>query len=226
MQYSTYPPQLVEQTSVQSVKSEKEEKKDEQNQQIQKLSLQLKGEIGQKLISSIDFTQLQHIVLDNISNLVLKQTDISFDEKKIIENSLSLWIALVLHQTNLINDFYNFCNQFREKHDRSFIISGLTMKGNKKIREEFYTSFTIFSKINLEELQPFVYLSQELFNNMPENENKDNFSSNTQFFGLCTFLVNENLLSKEIDQVKMLGEVIDKVKKHQSREEKGSSKKD
>lgn len=29
MQYSTYPPQLVEQTSVQSVKSEKEEKKDE-----------------------------------------------------------------------------------------------------------------------------------------------------------------------------------------------------
>jgi hypothetical protein len=61
---------------------------------------------------------------------------------------------------------------------------------------------------------------------MPENENKDNFSSNTQFFGLCTFLVNENLLSKEIDQVKMLGEVIDKVKKHQSREEKGSSKKD
>ena len=61
---------------------------------------------------------------------------------------------------------------------------------------------------------------------MPENEDKDNFSCNTQFFALCTFLVDESLVSSEIDQVKLLGEVIEKVKKHQSREEKGSAKKD
>ena len=86
-------------------------------------------------------------MLENISNLILRQEEVSFDEKKIVENSLSLWIALVLHQTNLIKNFYEFSSEFKAKEKKSFLISGLTMKANKKIREEFYNALTIFAKV-------------------------------------------------------------------------------
>lgn len=106
----------------------------------------------------------------------------TYDEKKIIENSLSLWTALILHQQSLITDFYSFCSSFKQTYHTSFVLNGVTNYGNDKIRDEFYNALTIFAKINYGGAQqPFEFLSLELFNNMPAvlHENRDHFNSNT-----------------------------------------------
>lgn len=42
----------------------------------------------------------------------------TFEEKLIIENALSLWVGCILHKQELFNDFYAFDSE-------EFILSGL-----------------------------------------------------------------------------------------------------
>ena len=157
-------PALVEQTSVQSNLSDKAhvEQKEEQNQKLLQLSQQLKGEIGENLINTIDFNHLQSIVLDIISSFIIK-SEINFDERKIIENSLQLWIACVLHNNEIINEFYKYCEKFEKEQNQDFLIRGLTIPKQRKIREEFFITFDIFaSKAKSAPVSPFEFVGKKI----------------------------------------------------------------
>jgi hypothetical protein len=63
----------------------------------------------------------------------------TFEEKLIIENALSLWVGCILHKKDLLNDFYDF-------NSESFILKGLLYSNQDKVREEFKLSLSQLSQ--------------------------------------------------------------------------------
>jgi len=118
------------------------------------------------LINGIDFSHLQSIVLDIISTSLLK-AEIHFDERKIIENSLQLWIGCVLHNSEIINEFYKYCEKFNSEHNVDFIMKGLTLPKQRKIREEFYITFDIFAlRAKSAPVSPYEFVGKKLLANL------------------------------------------------------------
>jgi hypothetical protein len=58
-----------------------------------------------------------------------------FEDKLIVENTLSLMVGCILHKNELLNDFYSFENP------EQFVISGLLDCAHERIREDFKSSF-------------------------------------------------------------------------------------
>ncbi len=54
------------------------------------------GEVGDKILSSVDFKDLQMELLSIIKLMVCKK-DLSWDEKQVIESALNLWISAVIY---------------------------------------------------------------------------------------------------------------------------------
>jgi hypothetical protein len=63
----------------------------------------------------------------------------TFEEKLIVENSLSLWVGCILHKTELLNEFYS-------TNSDDFIMQGLLYCNQDKIREEFKVSLSLLSQ--------------------------------------------------------------------------------
>lgn len=63
------------------------------------------------------------------------RNDMTFEEKLIVENALSLWVGCILHKTQLFNDFYSI-------NPDNFIMKGLLFCQQDKIREEFKISLS------------------------------------------------------------------------------------
>jgi len=62
----------------------------------------------------------------------------TFEEKLIVENALSLWVGCILHKRELLNDFYEFQSD-------DFILTGLLYCNQDKVREEFKQSLSQLS---------------------------------------------------------------------------------
>jgi hypothetical protein len=75
--------------------------------ELQKL---LQGPIGEEIISQIDYKQLQQKILNLIQQILTSRRSkhMSFEDKLIVENALSLWVGCILHKNELLNDFYEF----------------------------------------------------------------------------------------------------------------------
>lgn len=58
-------------------------------------------------MSKINFKGLQVEALEVIA-IMLGKKEAGPDDTQIIENALSLWVATLLKNPNLINDFYSF----------------------------------------------------------------------------------------------------------------------
>jgi hypothetical protein len=54
------------------------------------------GDVGDKILSSVDFKDLQMELLSIIKLMVCKK-DLSWDEKQVIESALNLWISAVIY---------------------------------------------------------------------------------------------------------------------------------
>lgn len=63
--------------------------------------------LGETIIAKINFKDLQREILEIIS-LILSKKEISTEDAMIMENNLSLWVAILIKNDDLINDFYNF----------------------------------------------------------------------------------------------------------------------
>jgi len=196
------------------------------------LASQLKGDIGDKMLKVIDFNQLQIIVLQSIASLISKE-DMDFDEKKIVENSLSLWLGCILHNPKILDNFFNFkCNEFQDVQD--LILRGILYPSLYKIREEFFhTLFLFATKIEKAKQSTFEYTLQAMLNKLPK-DNEGEESCTSQYFELVSKLIEEYFirihnrsLNKQIlDATKFFTEVIEKIKSHQSREVRNSLKQD
>jgi len=67
---------------------------------------------------------------------------LTFNEEKIVENSLSLWLGCVLHKEDIIPEFLNFSSDIGSVEE--LIVRGITHQ-SRKVREEFYQTFNVFS---------------------------------------------------------------------------------
>ena len=63
------------------------------------------NDLGNLILSQIDFRVLQGEVLEVIS-LVLGKKEITAEDKNIVENSLGLWLACLLREPTLLDEFY------------------------------------------------------------------------------------------------------------------------
>ena len=59
-----------------------------------------------------------------------KAKPMTFEDKLIVENALSLWVGCILHKNELLNDFYSFGAD-------TFILEGLLYCPQEKVREDF-----------------------------------------------------------------------------------------
>lgn len=59
------------------------------------------------ILNKIDFADFQAQILELIS-LVLGKNELAEDDTLIIEHALSLWVAILVKNGKLINNFYSF----------------------------------------------------------------------------------------------------------------------
>ena len=110
--------------------------------------------LGDVILNQIDFKKLQVQILEIVC-LIMAKKEINIEDKQIVENALSLWVASLIRNENLIDEFYQY-ERSEEKADypsgvktaEGFIISGLYCYKNFRVRDEFCnTLITICSKI-------------------------------------------------------------------------------
>ena len=202
------------------------------DKKIEMLASQLKGELGDRMLKVIDFDQLQTIVLQSISSIIVKE-EMDFDEKKIVESSLSLWLGCILHNQKILDNFFTFkCKEFDDIQE--FILRGILYPSLYRIREEFlHTLFLFATKITETKENTFEYTLQAMLNKLPK-DNDGEEACTSQYFELVSKLIEEYFIrvktgnvNKEIlDATKFFTEVIAKIKSHQSREVRNSLKQD
>ena len=109
------------------------------------------------ILDKIDFGDLQREVLE-VTSLMLAKREILPDDVLIIENALALWVAALIKNGDLINEFYSFKRDVSQvpphmlnstiKDAKDFIAHGLHTFKNTKIRDEFVSSVAcICSKV-------------------------------------------------------------------------------
>ena len=202
------------------------------DKKIEQLASQLKGDLGHKMLKVIDFNHLQIIVLQNIASLVDKY-EMDFDERKIVENSLSLWLGCVLHNPKILENFFTFkCNEFEDVKD--LILRGILYPSLFRVREEFlHTLYMFATKIEKSKVNTFEYTLKAMLQKLPK-DNEGEEACTAQYFELVSKLieeyfsrVKEGKASKEIFEVtKFFTDVIERIKSHQSREVRNSSRQD
>lgn len=165
--FSDEEPELAKQDSV---KSQKEKDSGSKSKQIEQLSSQLQGDIAEQLIQAVDFNQLQNIILSTTASLLEKQGDLTFNEKMIVENALSLWLGCILHNPEIIPEFYAFKSE-NISNASSFLLAGITLAGQKKIREEFQNTFFAFAtQCKSMSTSPYEFTLNSLLSQIPREE--------------------------------------------------------
>lgn len=202
------------------------------DKKIEQLSSQLKGELGNNMLKVIDFNHLQLIVLQNIASLLDKH-DMDFDERKIIENSLSLWLGCVLHNPQILDNFFTFtCNEFTDIKD--LMQRGILYPSLFRIREEFlHTLFMFALKVVNPKKDVFEYTLTAMLERLPK-DNEGEESCTAQYFELVSKLIEEyfsrvkdgKVEKNVLDAPKFFENVIEKIKSHQSREVRNSTRQD
>lgn len=109
--------------------------------------------LAEIIMEKIDFKELQIQVLEIVC-LMLNKKDINIEDKLIVENALSLWVASVIRNENLIDDFYSYkrseekSGKYGIKNGEDLILTSLYCYKNFKVREEMANSlFIICSKV-------------------------------------------------------------------------------
>ena len=72
------------------------------------------GEVGDKILSSVDFKDLQSELL-LIIKLIVQKKDLSWDEKQVIESALNLWISAVIYNQELIQVIFDDWEQHSQQ---------------------------------------------------------------------------------------------------------------
>ena len=70
----------------------------------------------------------------------------TFEDKLIIENALSLWVGCILYHQDLFNDFLEFKGTGAITDISTFILTGLLYCPHEKIREEFRSSLEVITR--------------------------------------------------------------------------------
>lgn len=101
------------------------------------------------ILNKIDFADLQAQILELIS-LVLGKNELAEDDTLIIEHALSLWLATLIKNGNLINNFYSFHRphvkqMFSIRNVEEFIITGLFTFKSIKVRADFASTIKCIS---------------------------------------------------------------------------------
>lgn len=110
------------------------------NSRFAELQKQMQGPIGEQIITQIDYSLLQQKILKLIAQVLeADRKDMTFEEKLIVENALSLWVGCILHKTQLLNDFFS-------TNSDDFLMRGLLLCQQDKIREEFKVSLSLLSQ--------------------------------------------------------------------------------
>jgi hypothetical protein len=201
-------------------------------QKITQLSNQLQGDFGKDLLDSIDFIQLQTVILHSIASLITKE-EMDQNETKIVENSLSLWLGCILHNDSILKDFFEFnCDEFSNVKD--LLIRGILYPSAFNIREKFlYTLYIFATKKTVSDIDTFEYTFNALLMNLPK-DTKGEESFTAQYFELVYKLIEEyfkRISSGEVrkdifDTPKFFEDVVERIKSHQSREVRNSKKQD
>lgn len=185
--------------------------------ELQKL---LTGDIGESIISQINYKQLQQKILTLISQVLSnsRTSSLTFEDKLIVENALSLWVGCLLHNNSLLNDFYAF-------NAEDFILQGLLFCNSEKVREEFKQSLSSLSKglgrAESTQVTPLNFLLKLLtgkFHLISQYHCK-------QYFDLFCELIDHhfNLLAlsglkdasdQVFDPIELLSSIIDKIKEY------------
>ena len=119
---------------------------------------------------------------------MLSKDELIFEDKLIIENSISLWVGCVLHRYELFNEFYAYQGLEGEKIKDCdhLILHGLLFSPYEKIRDEFKEALISIayklssSDVKVLVINPLKYLLKLLGNNF----NQISKCGSNQYFDL------------------------------------------
>jgi hypothetical protein len=103
--------------------------------------------LGEIILGKIDFKDLQKQVLEVIC-LILAKREIIAEDTLITENALSLWVACLIKNQTLIDEFYKY-QRSEDKSGKSgiknaedLIVAGIYTYKSLRVREEFTNTIT------------------------------------------------------------------------------------
>jgi len=211
----------------------KQKMRSDQSLKIKQLASLITEEFAENLLKTIDFDEMQAFVLQLTASL-LDKDQMDFDERKIIENSLKLWLGCALHRPQTLKAGLAFKSD--KYADLGALISrGILYPSSVKVREEFlYTLYVFATKVkSSEQVDTFSYVLKAMLLRLPQ-DNDQEASCTAHYFELVSKLIEEYFrrvkepgsADSVIDTQKFFASIIDRIKAHQSREVRNSPIKD
>ena len=143
-----------------------------------------------------------------------------FDERKIIKNSLKLWLGCALHRPQTLKAGLAFKSD-KYADLRSLISRGILYPSSVKVREEFlYTLYVFATKVKSSEyVDTFSYVLKAILLRLPQ-DNDQKASCTANYFELVLKLIEEYFCKvKEpssaksiINTQKFFASIIDRIK--------------
>lgn len=116
-----------------SVRDDEEKKEEDDGKLFEHMKTLIEGEQGQEMLKKIDYSKLQSILVSMIANTVTKESFL-LEDKLVVENSLNLWIGLILNKPALFADFLSYSGKITSKQ---VVLTGLLYCPEEKIRDDF-----------------------------------------------------------------------------------------
>lgn len=67
----------------------------------------LHGELGMEILLSTNYARLQQKILTLVFKILL-QSEISLEDKIIVENAISVWVGICLYRSESFDEFLSF----------------------------------------------------------------------------------------------------------------------
>ncbi|CDW78148.1 ubiquitin carboxyl-terminal hydrolase family protein [Stylonychia lemnae] len=168
-------PQLLKRDTIQA-------DQDNIGKQFEPLINILRGELGQRILDSMNFSEFQQQILMIVKAIVCKDKIVN-DDKSNVESALQLWISVILYNPELLQQIYD---DF-DKNNKSSIVGTIIEKGllcnNFSVRDCIKEGFKfLYTKVNTPNLSeaPYIFFLRIMIQNVQLVEYKSRESK--QFF--------------------------------------------
>ena len=167
------------------------------NRCFQQLAAQLKGNLGIKLLQSLNLQETFLRMLDICSSIITKE-EIEFEDNKLVKTCLGMATTSLLYENTLFDDFLQ--HDFGDGMNyRQFILAGVLFPHSYSIREEFRSSFFYIAKKLKSDLlleDPLIAILGLLLDNMPVSNDQSSKECG-EYFELLCYLLDEYYLLQD-----------------------------
>jgi len=208
----------------------KEILKIEETQEFKVLVERLRGDLGNQILSKIDLKEFVKVISTLSYDILQKNGDFESEDRMILEFSVSILVAILLHDKTLIKFFLNIDKSSENYQDADkYIIEGIFCPKSIVVRRYYSHALYILCKYttDFENAVCSKYMINLFLRNLPSSDEESKKDCH-QYFELLCKLIEETYSGKEeneegegaVNFEELIAKVVLRIKDHASTEKR------